>query len=106
MKSWSGRNSKRPLPLNNSNYTTPLPVLSYRARTRELPDHYPFVVNKTFIDAVIRKWNTPAMDLCKTVHIVALEHVQKLVKQHFGSFGQGYLEQRVMWVVLFASIQL
>lgn len=36
------------------------------------------------------------MDLCKTVHKIASEHVQKLVKQHFGSFGQGYLEQRVM----------
>ena len=68
----------------------------HRARTRELPDHYPFVVNKTFIDAVIRKWNAPAMELCRSVHKVASEHIQKLVKQHFGSFGQGYLEQRVM----------
>ena len=67
----------------------------HRARTRELPDHYPFVVQQTFIDAVIKKWSSPAMDLCKAVHKVIFEHTQKLVKKHFASFGQGYLEQRV-----------
>ena len=98
MKSWSGHISKEAsstlikFQLYNPNNV----FYSHRARTRELPDHYPFVVNKTFVDAVIKKWNTPAMDLCKTVHKVAFEHVQKLVNQHFGSFGQGYLEQRVM----------
>lgn len=72
---------------------------AHRARTRELPDHYPFVVQQTFIDAVIKKWSSPAMDLCKAVHKVIFEHTQKLVKKHFASFGQGYLEQRVRGVV-------
>ena len=93
MKSWNGRISKR---ASFAYIILVITVSIHRARTRELPDHYPFVVNKTFIDAVIKKWDTPAMDLCKTVHKVASEHVQKLVKQHFGSFGQGYLEQHVM----------
>ncbi|KAF9555054.1 hypothetical protein CPC08DRAFT_643464 [Agrocybe pediades] len=66
-----------------------------RARTRELPGHYPFVVQKTFIDAILKNWRAPAVTLCKTVHATILEHVKMLVKKHFAHFGQGHLEQRV-----------
>ncbi|KAF9555056.1 hypothetical protein CPC08DRAFT_643469 [Agrocybe pediades] len=66
-----------------------------RARTRELPGHYPFVVQKTFIDAILKGWRAPAVTLCKTVHATILEHVKMLVKKHFAHFGQGHLEQRV-----------
>jgi hypothetical protein len=34
-------------------------------------------------------------ELCNTVFTVVVEHVRKLVTAHFGSFGQGGLEQRV-----------
>ena len=66
-----------------------------RARTRELPGNYPFVVQKTFIDAAIKEWRTPSLILCKTVHAALSEHVKKLVNKHFGEFGQGHLEQRI-----------
>lgn len=69
-----------------------------RARTRELPGNFPFVVQQTFIDAIIKQWNTPAHILCKTVYSILTEHVRNLVGLHFGSFGQGGLEQRVKLV--------
>jgi len=67
----------------------------HRARTRELPGTYPFVVQKGFIDDFIKHWRIPSMNLCKMVHSVLFEHVKKLVNKHFGVFGQGLLEQRV-----------
>ena len=66
-----------------------------RARTRELPGNFPFVVQQTFIDAIIKEWHAPAQILCKTVHTTVLDHLQGLVEKHFSKFGQGYLEQRV-----------
>ena len=66
------------------------------ARTRELPGHYPFVVQREFIRATVdEKWQGPAMILCRAVHKLVLNHVQKLVSNHFSFFGQGYLETRV-----------
>lgn len=65
-----------------------------RARTRELPRSYPFVVQKTFIDKAIEKWQSPAQRLCEDVYTIVTEHVKALVHEHFAHFGQGGLEQR------------
>lgn len=72
---------------------------AHRARTRELPGNYPFVVQETFIAAIIKEWRYPAVVLCKTVHTLILEHCKKLVTKHFAFFGQGTLEQRVKAIV-------
>lgn len=68
---------------------------AYRARTRELPGNYPFVVQESFIKTFIKQWEGPAQMLCKTVFVLLMAHIKKLVTVHFGSFGQGGLEQRV-----------
>ena len=70
-------------------------TLCFSARTRELPGHYPFVVQKTFIDSVIKEWHAPAHILCKTVHLTIAKHAKGIVTKHFREFGQGLLEQRV-----------
>ena len=75
--------------------TTPYNDFFYRARTRELPGNYPFVVQKSFIDAAIKEWRAPSLIFCKTVHAAVSEHVRKLVIKHFSQFGQGHLEQRI-----------
>ncbi|KAJ7234502.1 P-loop containing nucleoside triphosphate hydrolase protein [Mycena haematopus] len=69
------------------------------ARTRELPGHYPFVVQKSFIAEFTNKWENPAMVLCRFVHSTLALHVKALITAHFSSFGQGSLEQRVMVLV-------
>jgi len=66
-----------------------------RARTRELPGSYPFVVQETFIRTIVKQWYGPMEVLCKAVFGILVEHVKKLVTAHFGSFGHGGLEQRV-----------
>jgi hypothetical protein len=43
-------------------------LFSPSARTRELPGHYPFVVQKSFISEITAKWAAPAEVLCRIVH--------------------------------------
>ncbi|KAF8143506.1 P-loop containing nucleoside triphosphate hydrolase protein, partial [Mycena galopus ATCC 62051] len=69
------------------------------ARTRELPGHYPFVVQKSFIAEITTKWAAPAQLLCRIVHSTLAQHVKTLITRHFSSFGQGGLEQRIMILV-------
>lgn len=78
-------------------------LLLCRARTRELPGNYPFVVQQTYITSVIEQWRTPAHILCKTVFSILTEHVKTLVQRHFEAFGQGSLEQRVKFVKILRS---
>ncbi|KAJ7866123.1 P-loop containing nucleoside triphosphate hydrolase protein [Mycena leptocephala] len=70
------------------------------ARTRELPGHYPFVVQESFIVEFTSKWATPAMVLCRFVHNTLGQHVKALITLHFSSFGQVGLEQRVMKILV------
>lgn len=77
-----------------------------RARTRELPGSYPFVVQESFIKTIVKQWEGPAQMLCKSVSILLMEHLNKLVTAHFGSFGQGGLEQRVRSVKPSFSLQV
>ncbi|KAF9558114.1 hypothetical protein CPC08DRAFT_639388 [Agrocybe pediades] len=65
----------------------------------EFPGRHPFVVQKTFMDEFITKWESPAQFLCASVHRVMSEYIKKLVSIHFGNFGQGHLEQRIKTIV-------
>ncbi|KAJ7249503.1 P-loop containing nucleoside triphosphate hydrolase protein [Mycena haematopus] len=69
------------------------------SRTRELPGHYPFVVQKSFIAEFTAKWAAPAQLLCRAVHSTLAQHVKELITRHFSSFGQGGLMQRVTILV-------
>ncbi|KAF6746773.1 P-loop containing nucleoside triphosphate hydrolase protein [Ephemerocybe angulata] len=65
------------------------------AITRELPGHYPFVVQQEMVKEVVSKWLTPAETYLRTVQAILSNYVKDLVSHHFGSFGQGALEQRI-----------
>ncbi|KAK7017181.1 P-loop containing nucleoside triphosphate hydrolase protein [Favolaschia claudopus] len=68
---------------------------AHAARTRELPGHVPFVVQKSYISEFTNKWESPARVLCRLVHTTLALHIKALIAPHFSSFGQGGLEQRV-----------
>ncbi len=66
-----------------------------RARARELPDNYPFVVRAKYVSSITDKWRSPAQILCNQTYNVLFKYMKELVHKHFASFGQGNLEQRV-----------
>ena len=70
-----------------------------RARTRELPDNYPFVVQKAYITEVLQKWKKPALDLFDIVYDILRADVEKIIDRHFAAIGKGSAKQSVLYVV-------
>ncbi|KAF7428945.1 hypothetical protein PC9H_008182 [Pleurotus ostreatus] len=66
-----------------------------KARARELPDNYPFVVRAKYVSSITEKWHSPAQILCNQMYNVLFKYMKELIHKHFASFGQGNLEQRV-----------
>lgn len=72
---------------------------SCRARTRELPGNYPFVVQQTYINEYVKEWRSPAHILCRSIYNILSEHLKIIIQKHFAAFGQGMLEHRVRYVL-------
>ncbi|KAJ3812204.1 P-loop containing nucleoside triphosphate hydrolase protein [Lentinula aff. lateritia] len=70
------------------------------ARTRELPSRYPYVVEELFIQQITKQWSAPSQRLCEFVYRTTLDHVLRLVKDHFFEFGQGLLERQTRLIIM------
>lgn len=66
-----------------------------RSITRELPDHYPFVVTNEYIASIIGEWHIPAQKLFDAIYHCLLVRVKALTSKHFGKFAQGGLHAHV-----------
>jgi len=66
-----------------------------RAVTRELPNNYPFTVQKEYIEAFVWKWNEPAHELFKTIIEKVKEATLRVVEAHFGNYIHSHFKQRV-----------
>jgi hypothetical protein len=72
---------------------TPNPLTS--AVTRELPNTYPFVVQKGYIKGFVGNWNEPAHALFKTIAEKVKEATLRIVETHFGNYMHSRFKQRV-----------
>jgi hypothetical protein len=66
-----------------------------RAKTRELPDNYPFLVTKRLIKEATEKWADPSQELFEAEYAILVERVNDMVDEHFASFAHGGLYHRV-----------
>ena len=66
-----------------------------RAVTRELPNNYPFIVQKGYIKSFVKKWNEPAHILFKIIAEKVKEATLSLVETHFGNYTHSRFKQRV-----------
>lgn len=66
-----------------------------RAVTRELPNTYPFIVQKEYIKAFVGKWNEPAHELFETIAEQVKEATLDIVETHFGNYTHSRFKQRV-----------
>ncbi|KAH7883426.1 P-loop containing nucleoside triphosphate hydrolase protein [Phlebopus sp. FC_14] len=69
------------------------------ARTRELPDNYPFVVQKTYIEQFTSKWHKPALELFDQVYVILKNDLARLVNDHFAKMGKGTAKASVLIIV-------
>ncbi|KIJ13510.1 hypothetical protein PAXINDRAFT_80937 [Paxillus involutus ATCC 200175] len=69
------------------------------ARTRELPDNYPFVVQKEYIKDFTEQWKQPATELFDNIHAILKADLAQLVEKHFAHMGKGNAKQSVLMIV-------
>ena len=67
-----------------------------RAVTRELPNIYPFIVQKEYIIDTVSKWDGPTKTLFDFTVKKLKEVVSSIVNTHFERYAHGNLKQRVM----------
>lgn len=71
-------------------------IFQSRAVTRELPNNYPFVVQRGYIIDTVSQWDDPA----KTLFDFAVEKVKEMmlrvIDSHFERHAHGNLKQRVL----------
>ncbi|KAG6333571.1 hypothetical protein ID866_5520 [Astraeus odoratus] len=70
-----------------------------KARTRELPDNYPYVVQREYILEILKKWKRPALDLSEAIYDVLKGYVEAMVDRHFAKLGRGGVKQSVWMIV-------
>ena len=66
----------------------------YRAKTRELPDVYPFVVTRRLIKQAIEKWAEPSYELFEAEYAILVQRVNEMVENRFASYTHGGLHHR------------
>jgi hypothetical protein len=68
---------------------------SIRAVTRELPNNYPFIVQKDYIKAFVKQWDGPAQTVFTAIVKKVKEATLRVVDIHFGNYGYSRFKQRV-----------
>jgi hypothetical protein len=66
-----------------------------RAVTRELPNNYPFIVQKEYIVVFVKRWDEPAQALFVSTVDKLKQLTLRVVDTHFGNYTHGHLKQRV-----------
>jgi len=66
-----------------------------RAVTRELPNNYPFIVQKEYIGAFVKQWDGPAQTVFTAIVKKVKEATLRVVDVHFGNYAYSRFKQRV-----------
>ncbi|KAG2338315.1 hypothetical protein BDR05DRAFT_893920 [Suillus weaverae] len=90
---------RSPTPKSEEIYIDDVLNHAQRARTRELPDNYPFIVQQTYIQEFTEKWEIPSQTLFDKVHDILKNDLSVLVHEHFGKMGRGGALHSVLMIV-------
>lgn len=90
---------RSPTPQSEEIYIEDVLNHAQRARTRELPDNYPFIVQQTYIKEFTEKWETPSLILFDKVYDILKKDLSDLVHEHFGKMGRGGTLHSVLMIV-------
>jgi len=66
-----------------------------RAVTRELPNNYPFIVQKEYIEVFVNQWDGPAQTLFTAIVEKVKEATLRVVDVHFGKYVYSRFKHRV-----------
>ncbi|KAG6374238.1 hypothetical protein JVT61DRAFT_4247 [Boletus reticuloceps] len=83
----------------NKMYVDKVLKRAQHARTPELPDNYPFVVQRAYIKEITQKWSMPAMIFFEDVFAILKDDLAKPVDAHFAHMGNGNAKQAIQMIV-------
>ncbi|KAG1734532.1 P-loop containing nucleoside triphosphate hydrolase protein [Suillus lakei] len=90
---------RSPTPQSEGIYIKDVLDHAQRARTRELPDNYPFIVQQTYIEEFTKQWETPSQILFDKVYDILKKDLKDLVHEHFEKMGRGHAFHSVLMIV-------
>ena len=74
---------------------------SISARTRELPNNFPYIVKKQYIGKIVKQWNDPSQQLFGFAKRELKRHVELQIASSFSQYTYGQLKQRVAYALHF-----
>ncbi|KAI0782967.1 P-loop containing nucleoside triphosphate hydrolase protein [Abortiporus biennis] len=84
---------------NNAIFVDEVMKRAQDAITRELPDHYPFVVSREYIHSFTALWRVPMRNLFDVVIKVLVGYIKALVIKHFNKYAHGGLQSHIVTLV-------
>src|SRR6266436_6940776 len=73
----------------------------FSARTRELPNNYPYIVKKQYIGNIVKQWKKPSRQLFDIAVKELIKHVKLEIERNFSQYTYGQLKQRVTYALPF-----
>ena len=71
------------------------------ARTRELPNNYPYIIKKQYIGTIVKLWNRPSQQFFDLARKELNKHIKLQIEEHFSPYTHGHLKQRVTYASRF-----
>ena len=71
------------------------------ARTRELPNNFPYIVKKQYIGDIVKLWNRPSQEFFNLARKELNKHVKLQIEEYFSQYTHGHLKQRVTYALRF-----
>jgi hypothetical protein len=71
------------------------------ARTRELPNNYPYIVKKQYIGTIVKLWDRPSRQLFDFAKRELNKHIKLQIEENFSQYTYGQLKQRVTYASRF-----
>jgi hypothetical protein len=82
----------------NISHPLPPPTATFQSRavTRELPNNYPFIVQRGYIIDTVRRWDDPTTTLFEFTVKKLKEMTSRVIDTQFERYAHGNLKQRVL----------
>ncbi len=73
------------------------------ARTRELPNNFPYIIKRQYIGRFVDHWNRPSQQLFDFARRELTKHIKLQIEDKFSQYTYGQLKQRIWYASCFFS---
>jgi hypothetical protein len=74
--------------------------------TRELPNIFPYIIVKRYIETFVKRWNHPSRQYFEVAKKELGTRINALIKLHFSQYTHGHLKQKITCVSRFLPAEV